>query len=175
MLLMNACPICGDSTRDYVKCADTDLTSPSYVQTEDVCSACIKNSHKPYKITMLYTTSDGKASPCYTHHSASKDYKVLLAHLRKNSTTMGFSVQNAFNPDTKHVVSICIKGKMGVRLLKKFMELGYTEWFYSHAFSAKKFLLPNGEIVSMKKEDELDLISNTDLMPWARALGYTGV
>lgn len=168
MLLINNCPICGDSSRQTIK--DGGF---SYKQTGYVCGKCDANGENPYKITMLYTTSDGAANPCYTHHIASKDYKEVVAHLHKNSTTMGFSVQNAYNPDTKHVISVMVKGRMGVRLVKKFMELGYTEWFYSHAFSAKKFLLPDGSLVSLKPEDNLDLISNSDIMPWARAFGYS--
>jgi hypothetical protein len=166
MLLINQCPVCGASTREHKPGGEY----PGYKETRNQCLGC--EPGRPKQITMLYTTSDAGNKPCYTHFKASSDYREIQKHLRENSTTMGFSIQYAYNPDTKHVVSIMVKGKMGLKLTKKFVELGYSEWFYSHSFSTKKFLLPSGEVVTLKPEDDLDLVSTTDIMPWARAFGY---
>jgi hypothetical protein len=108
---------------------------------------------------------------CRTYNLVSTDIRALVAHLGagKNCKTMGFSIQFAANHQTGEVIEIVKSGYLCQRDIRPLVEAGFTEWFYSWAFSGKEFVLPDGRQVALR--GVVDLMKTADVIAWWRALG----
>jgi len=163
------CPVCGDSK--YVKAYD-EKGMP--FDKKETCDLCLHNEGRPWRITMMYKTSSKNELAVHTDYINSNDPVKVTEFLKKNCVTAGFSVQYAYNPETKHIIEIFKKGRVGSRVVKKLIEYGYTEYLYSWAFATKTFKLSDGTTVVIDKKNLLDLTTMEDIRPWARAFGYEG-
>jgi hypothetical protein len=117
---------------------------------------------------MLVQTSEG-FRPAVTRSIQSSDLKAIAEHVRKGGTTAGFSLTYAVNPTTKSVVCVIKKGHLVQRDLRGLVTNGFSEWHYSYAWSSKTWRFSDGTEV---KAQDLDLIKDKDIAPWARAFGY---
>lgn len=125
---------------------------------------------KPAMATvMLIQTREGP-HPVRTQNAACKTAAEVVAHCKRNSATMGFTVQFAVNPERGEVIEVIRKGKLVQRDVKALVEAGFSEWLYSWAFAGKTFRLPDGREVPITHK--LDLIKTAEVLPWARAFGY---
>lgn len=113
---------------------------------------------------------DGKCfyqSTCQTFEST--DLKAIVAFLKGNCTTGGFSIQFAVRASDRTVVEVMKKGKLCQGDIKALVADGYTEWLFSWCWSPKHFMV-QGQVVPLTRV--VDLVKTRDILPYARAFGY---
>jgi hypothetical protein len=122
---------------------------------------------------MLYShggAEAGTASFCRTHNLHSTDAAAIVDFARKQFRTMGFCFLYAVKGDK--VVSLMKQGHFAQRDLKPFITEGYTEFFYSSAFTCKIFMLPDGRIVEQAEAIDCSPKKTTTIaLRFGRAMG----
>lgn len=122
---------------------------------------------------MLYSHDQheaGTASFCKCHSIHSTDPAAIVAHARKQWSTVGFCWLYARKGST--VVALMKRGHFAKRDVHGLVTDGFTEFFYNLCFACKVFMLPSGEIVELSKTIDCSPAKTTSAaMRLGRAVG----